>query len=139
MIPFDTEKIRRIVVNLVHNAIQATKARSQIMQEEAEPYQPMINVKTSLVTNGVCVEVEDNGGGMDDKTLNHAFEPLFTTRARGTGLGLAIVEKVIEEHNGSISISSTIGQGTKVSFVIPKSGDHKQWVKTNENMREAKV
>ncbi len=139
VIPFDTKKIRRIVINLVNNAIQATKAQSQIMQKEAEPYQPMINVKTSLVTNGVCVEVEDNGGGMDDKTLNQAFEPLFTTRARGTGLGLAIVEKVVEEHNGSVSISSTIGQGTKVSFVIPKSGNHKQHVKTNENMRAAKV
>ncbi len=135
VILFDTKKIRRIVINLVLNAIQATKAQSQIKQAAAEPYQPMIGVKTSLVENGVCIEVEDNGVGMDDTTLNHAFEPLFTTRARGTGLGLAIVKKVIEEHNGSISISSIIDQGTKVSFVIPEPGNNEQDVKTHGNMK----
>ena len=50
--------------------------------------------------DGIVVEVEDNGVGMNAETVQKAFDPLFTTRARGTGLGLAIVRKVVEEHGG---------------------------------------
>ncbi len=78
-----------------------------------------MKLATSMVEDGVCIEVEDNGIGMDEETVKHAFEPLFTTRARGTGLGLAIVQKIVEEHGGSVSISSEPERGTKATVVIP--------------------
>ena len=72
-----------------------------------------------MTEDGVCVEVEDNGIGMDAETVNQAFEPLFTTRARGTGLGLAIVQKIVEEHGGSVSLKGEPDRGTRVTVKIP--------------------
>lgn len=69
--------------------------------------------------DGVVIEVEDNGVGMDEQTLREAFDPLFTTRARGTGLGLAIVRKIVEEHGGSVSLESEPNLGTKVTAILP--------------------
>ncbi len=75
----------------------------------------------------ICVK--DNGIGMDAETVNQAFEPLFTTRARGTGLGLAIVKKIVEEHEGSVSLDSEPDRGTKATVVIP--------IRQNENIEQA--
>jgi signal transduction histidine kinase len=58
---------------------------------------------------------------MDVTTQKRALEPLFTTKARGTGLGLSIVQKVIEEHNGHITLESEPNEGTKVMVTIPVS------------------
>ena len=73
---------------------------------------------TSMAEDGVCIEVEDNGIGMDEETARHVFEPLFTTRARGMGLGLAIVKKIVEEHGGTVSLDSGSERGTKATIVI---------------------
>ncbi len=117
--PFDKEKLRRVVVNLVENAIQAVNARQENWNEDRGPYQPEVILNTSLVENGVCIEVKDNGIGMDEETAGRAFEPLFTTKARGSGLGLAIVLKIVKEHGGSVSLNSELGRGTKATVVIP--------------------
>ncbi len=119
MARFDQEKMRRVVINLVENALQAIIARQEGLNKEDDPYQPHVKVSTSITDNGVCVEVGDNGIGMDAETVNQAFEPLFTTRARGTGLGLAIVKKIVEEHGGAVSIESEPDRGTKAMVVIP--------------------
>ena len=88
-------------------------------EEEGLSYKPFVRVSTSIAGRGIRIEVEDNGTGMDRETARHAFEPLFTTRARGTGLGLAIVRKIIDEHGGSVSLKSETDVGTTVEFVIP--------------------
>ena len=119
MVHFDRDKMRRVVFNLVNNALQVVTARHDRLNEEGGPYQPQVKVSTSVADNGIRIEVEDNGIGMDDKTALRAFEPLFTTSARGTGLGLAIVRKIVEEHGGHVSLDSTPNRGTKVTLVIP--------------------
>jgi signal transduction histidine kinase len=119
MVQFDRDKLRRVLINLVANAIQAVTARYETRNEEIDPYQAQVKLATSLVEDGVCIEVKDNGIGMDEETVKHAFEPLFTTRARGTGLGLAIVKKIVEEHRGSVSLDSEPDRGTKAVVVIP--------------------
>jgi len=85
-----------------------------------------VKVSTSTVENGVCIEVEDNGIGMDEETAGWAFGPLFTTRARGTGLGLAIVKKIVEEHGGTVSFNSDPNRGTKVTVVIPLQAQRRE-------------
>lgn len=119
MVHFDQEKMRRVVINLVENALQAVIARQEGLKKEDVPYEPQVKVSTSITDNGVCIDVEDNGIGMDDETARRAFEPLFTSRARGTGLGLAIVQKIVEEHGGSVSLDSEPDRGTKAVVVIP--------------------
>lgn len=118
-VQFDREKMRRVVINLVENAVQAVLARETAAEEEGLSYKPFVRVSTSIAGRGIRIEVEDNGTGMDRETARHAFEPLFTTRARGTGLGLAIVRKIIDEHGGSVSLKSETDVGTTVEFVIP--------------------
>jgi signal transduction histidine kinase len=119
MVHFDRDKMHRVVFNLVNNALQAVTARHDSLNEKEGPYQPKVKVSTSVADNGIRIEVEDNGIGMNDKTAGRAFEPLFTTSARGTGLGLAIVRKIVEEHGGHVSLDSTPNRGTKVTLVIP--------------------
>lgn len=117
MVHFDREKMRRVVINLVENAIQAVLARQS--NESIDSYKPWIVVRTSGNADGVRVEVQDSGIGMDRDTEARAFEPLFTTRARGTGLGLAIVRKIVQEHGGSVSLVTESRNGTTVSVHIP--------------------
>lgn len=69
----------------------------------------------------VCIEIIDNGEGMDADTLRHAFEPFFTTRDRATstGLGLSVVYGIVTSHKGYIDIQSTPGTGTHVTLAFP--------------------
>jgi two-component system sensor histidine kinase AtoS len=63
--------------------------------------------------------VSDTGNGIPQENLTKIFEPYFSTKETGTGLGLAIVQKIIDIHNGSIDVESTVGEGTKFTVRIP--------------------
>jgi Na+/proline symporter/signal transduction histidine kinase len=121
-ISFDKEKMRRVVVNLCENAIQAVLARETALEEAKVSYSPRIRISTYAADSSVCIQVEDNGMGMNRETTARAFEPLFTTRARGTGLGLAIVKKIVEEHGGTVQLSSVPDQGTIITIALPQDG-----------------
>lgn len=114
-IGFDREKMRRVLINLVQNAMQAVAAR----QEKDPAADARIAVTAVADGGGVCIRVMDNGLGMTADTVSRAFEPLFTTRARGTGLGLAIVQKIVHEHGGTVELESRPDVGTTVSVRLP--------------------
>jgi len=126
IVHFDPEKMRRVVIDLVENALQAVIARQEGLNQEDVTYKPLVKVSASVTGNGVSIEVEDNGDGMDDETVKRAFEPLFTSRAQGTGLGLAIVKKIVKEHGGSVSLDSETERGTKAIVVIPLKSNKNQ-------------
>ena len=69
----------------------------------------------------VCIEVADNGCGMDQETIDNAFEPFYTTKGvgEGTGLGLAMVYGIVKQNHGHISVDSTVGSGTTVAILVP--------------------
>ena len=119
MIRFDTEKMERVMINVIENAVQAVTAQREKQKERSESYEPKVRVFAEADESGVIIGVEDNGIGMDEETAGRAFEPLFTTRARGTGLGLAVVRKIVEEHGGTVLLASKPGEGTRLSIVIP--------------------
>jgi len=98
-------------VNLIVNAAQAIP----------DDRKGLITVSTEMDDETVVIRIEDNGKGMDEKTMKQIFDPFFTTkRAKGgTGLGLAISYRIIEEHGGSISVSSKAGEGTRFTIRIP--------------------
>jgi PAS domain S-box-containing protein len=119
LVPLDQEKMRRVVVNLLDNAIQAVRARQEATQNLNAPYQPMVTLRVVRHQNGLLLQVSDNGCGMDASTRRRAFEPLFTTRAHGTGIGLANVSKIVSEHGGRIELASELNQGTTMTIILP--------------------
>ena len=122
-VAYDREKMRRVLINVLDNAIQAVKARAKSGAEEVQNYLPDIWVSAHVENNHLIIEVLDNGIGMAPEVQKRAFEPLFTTRARGTGIGLANVKKIVSEHGGAVTLQSVPGQGTKVTITLPGNFD----------------
>lgn len=98
-------KLKQVLLNLFKNSLEAMKPGGTltIYVEECEK-------------NLVNIIIKDTGKGIEAENLNQLFLPYFTTRSEGTGLGLPFVLKTIEEHDGTISVSSKVGEGT--SFII---------------------
>jgi len=120
----NAQKIEQIIINLIINA-------SQAMPEDKRG---LIKVLTYIEKNEIVVKVKDNGKGMSEGTLNKIFDPFFTTkRAKGgTGLGLSIAYRIIEEHKGTISASSKLGEGTTFTIrfsIRKKSQDSTRFLK----------
>lgn len=63
--------------------------------------------------------IADTGSGIARENLNKIFEPFFTTKPKGTGLGLAIAYRIIQDHDGSITLDSEVGKGTTVAIMLP--------------------
>lgn len=122
-VSFDPQKMRRVVLNLLDNAVQAVTEREQHAKEKGHAYQSSIKVHTWRKDDHVIIQIEDNGIGMNYQTQERAFEPLFTTRAKGTGLGLSLVKKIIDEHGGRVSLKSEPQEGTKIQIALLYS-DH---------------
>ncbi|MBI5895978.1 MAG: GHKL domain-containing protein, partial [Desulfobacterales bacterium] len=118
-IAHDREKMRRVFINLIENALQAIKDCDEPNKTPREGYRPAIRVTARREANQLVVAVADNGVGMNEKTRRMAFEPLFTTRARGTGIGLAIVQKIVNEHGGNVSLQSEPDKGTTITITLP--------------------
>lgn len=107
---FDSDQMKRIIINLLDNAVDACKSMAR----------PHIMVKISTLTNGeqVRVDICDNGPGIDEAHLSNIFKPNYTTKSSGTGLGLSIVKKMIEDHGGVISMDRVEGM-TVFYFILP--------------------
>lgn len=88
---------------------------------QALPDGGTVTVRTQVSDSSVTITVEDDGVGIDAESLEHVFEPFFSTRpeGEGTGLGLSIAYGIFEKHNGSMSVESELGTGTKVSMQLP--------------------
>jgi signal transduction histidine kinase len=67
----------------------------------------------------VKIEIEDTGTGIAPGDADRIFTPFFTTKDRGTGLGLAITHKIVEDHGGTIALSSRLERGTLVTLLLP--------------------
>jgi len=114
----DRTQIEQVFLNLLKNAAHA-------MADADTPPPRRIRLRTWREDGLACIEVEDNGPGMDETTRKRAFEPFFTTKevGVGTGLGLSVSYFIItEQHKGSISVASRPGQGCRFTIRIPISG-----------------
>ena len=111
----DAEQLRRVVINLVGNAIDAL--------EEACIDQPEVRVSMGeyLAGSEVWVRVADNGLGIDNEVRDQIFDPFYTSREQGTGLGLALCRKIVDNHGGSIEVETASGEGTEFVLEFPKT------------------
>jgi PAS domain S-box-containing protein len=120
MIAIDPERVRRVLINLIDNAAQA-------MPEDAR--ERKITVTTTLVDDGqVEIAVADTGAGIAADVLPKVFEPLFSTKSFGTGLGLPMVKQIVEQHGGTITITSEVGKGTRVTVRLKQLAQDKKGI-----------
>jgi len=103
----DEAQMQQVMTNLLLNAAHACDGNGEI------------RIQLSPTVNGVRLEIRDNGGGMSPEVLKRAFEPFYTTKAKGTGLGLSICKRIVEAHNGQLTIESQAGRGTRVVIELP--------------------
>jgi signal transduction histidine kinase len=118
-VDLNSEDFSRVILNLVKNAFDAM--RDKIAKEGSE-YKAKVIVRTKDVKDKVLIEVEDNGPGVPDDIRDKLLMPFFTTKkgTEGTGLGLSITHDIIQSHEGSLEISSKVGEFTKFSIQLPK-------------------
>jgi len=103
----DPEAFYGALFNLVLNAQQAMPSGGQLV------------VRTYEIGDKVALDLIDSGVGMDQKTCSQIFDPFFTTKPGGSGLGLPTAKKIIEAHDGEITVQSELGRGTKVTIKLP--------------------
>jgi len=102
-----------VVVNVVQNAYEALEERGVVRVALRR------GAAGSLGDGWVEIQVDDDGPGMSDTTLERAFIPFYTTKERGTGLGLALCERLIRAQGGTIQLRSRSGEGTSVLIRLP--------------------
>lgn len=103
-------QIEQILVNLLHNAAEATVGR---------PHEPRIVVRAYADDRTAVLEVEDNGPGVPEDVRDQLFEPFFTTKSEGTGLGLSISQSIMVAHKGSIDFEPADLGGARFVLRLP--------------------
>ncbi|MGQ0732940.1 MAG: ATP-binding protein [Acidobacteriota bacterium] len=105
----DPEQMRRVIINLVDNAIEATDRHGTIVIETAHESSASV----------VRVVVADDGPGIPSSEREKLFLPYYSTKGRGSGLGLAIVRRIVAEHGGSIDVADNAPRGTRFTIELP--------------------
>jgi two-component system nitrogen regulation sensor histidine kinase NtrY len=109
LVPVDREQLKRVLVNLLDNALASIKHKGQIWLDSSQEGSG----------NRVWIEVADNGKGILDRDKERIFEPYFSTKLSGTGLGLAIAKAVILEHQGRIWVEDNKPRGSRFIIELP--------------------
>jgi signal transduction histidine kinase len=103
----DSDQIHQVLLNLLLNAVQATEGAGTVQVE--------IGSRDGYAS----VIVSDTGRGIPPKHLPNIFRPFYTTKGNGTGLGLSLARRIVEEHHGSIEVSSVVGKGSTFTVLLP--------------------
>lgn len=106
-INLDADLIKQSLMNILQNAFDATKNNGQVV------------FKHFRLSNNLIIEISDNGVGISAEQLKKIFDLYFTTKKDGNGLGLSISQKIIAQHNGSISVTSNVNKGTTFKIILP--------------------
>lgn len=122
----DAARVRQALVNLVTNAADATDNTNGVitittsLKSIDKTCQPGVYINEKLPEGYyVCISVADNGCGISNKHIERVFDPFFSTKATGRGLGLPTVLGIMHSHRGTITISSTPGQGSDFALYFP--------------------
>jgi signal transduction histidine kinase len=103
------------LVNFLENAVDACA------YDHEKPVHKVSLTVTVEAQERVCFRIQDNGIGMDQETREKMFTLFFTSKgSRGTGLGLFIAHRVIQQHGGTVQVTSALNQGTKLIICLPR-------------------
>ncbi len=111
VLPLDRNAMKQVFLNLFLNAIQAMPVGGELM------------VRCGRAGDEVVVEVTDTGEGMPPEVLERIWVPYYSRRRSGTGMGLPTVRRLVEEHDGTISVWSEKGKGTRFTLRFPVPGE----------------
>lgn len=103
----DEAQMHQVLLNLVKNAV------------EASPPGSLVSVSLAHEADDLVLEITNAGALLSPETLQRAFEPFYTTKPKGTGLGLGLVKRVVEEHGGSVALSSEPATGNRLTLRLP--------------------
>ena len=122
----DPDKIERVFINLIKNAI------------DAMPNGGKITIDSKEANGNLEISFADIGTGISDEILPKIFSPLFTTKAQGMGFGLAICKRIIEAHGGTITVKTAKGKGATFTVTLsietkPEIGGEKVWINMPES------
>jgi len=109
----DKDSLRSVFTNLLINSLEAIDGGGGTVEIKLRAEEP----------NRARVEISDTGRGIAAADIAKVFEPYYSTKETGTGLGLAIVKKAIDDHGGSVSVSSKEGSGTTFTIILPVKPD----------------
>jgi len=107
----DPDKMRRVFINLIENAIGAM------------PQGGTLTISSKQSNGDVEIALSDTGSGMPKKVIENLWKPLQTTKAKGLGLGLAICKRITDAHGGTINVKSKTGEGTTITIRLPIKPD----------------
>jgi two-component system nitrogen regulation sensor histidine kinase NtrY len=105
---FDAEQIKRALINLLDNAVDATDAPGEV------------RVVAEQSDSRLAIAVADSGRGIPEEAREKLFLPYFSTKGRGTGLGLAIVHRIVSDHHGTIRVEDNHPRGTIFTIELPQ-------------------
>jgi signal transduction histidine kinase len=105
----DRDQIRQVILNLLTNAY------------EAMPTGGTVRLAARVVKDSVEIAVSDTGVGMDEQTYARVFEPFFSSKTKGTGLGLAVSKRIVDKHDGTLTMTSEPGHGCTAMLRLPLS------------------
>jgi signal transduction histidine kinase len=106
----DREELRRVFINILRNSVQAMEHGGTVA------------MSTRRSGESIRIRIKDDGPGIPAEVRARLFEPNFSTKTDGMGLGLAIVKKIIDDLGGSITLESSVGNGTAAIILLPLVG-----------------
>jgi signal transduction histidine kinase len=114
----DSYQLEQALLNLFFNASEATGANGElsIATELVIPAPPSCGGPSGTQ---IRLSIKDSGIGIPPENIPRLFDPFFTTKKKGNGLGLSITRRIIQEHNGTISVASALNQGTTFTILLP--------------------
>jgi signal transduction histidine kinase len=109
LIHADKKQFQQVMWNIVLNGMQAMD------------HGGVLTIRTGTADGKVTITIKDTGKGIPPDQVERVFKPFYTTKHKGTGLGMTISRRIIEQHNGSILVRSTVGTGTIVEILLPSA------------------
>ena len=120
----DVQQIQQVFWNLCLNAFQAMPNGGVLSIKTMVEKIGHWELETQQPIYAGVISVSDTGHGIDEETLQHMFNPFYTTKKQGTGLGLSIAHSIVKNHHGTIKVKSHLNQGTTFEVVLPLKQEH---------------
>lgn len=105
----DPDQLHQTLLNIVKNAIEACQRGGAVS----------VSARLAAHPSRTIIDVEDSGGGIDERDREHLFEPFYSTKGSGTGLGLYVCHRVVENHQGTLTVSNGEEGGSRFTITLP--------------------